>query len=217
MCRRLAVAWILLLVCCLFCSTSVWADRVIVSPSGSTLPPLAASVEGILAVSGSAANDTWINGSLKAVEFEGAQLEKPGRQASAVSVQLSILPETYLTPSISAGVRDVFDTARQFSNVGYPGRSLYLAAGKTLLQTQMASFPFRNTVVTAGLGTNTTAGFFGSASADVVRGIRQTLEFDGRGLNYRLSHNFGTVARLEYERLHASNFVGLEIHTPVHL
>jgi hypothetical protein len=212
-----AIAFALLAASLVFGARAAWADRVILTPSGTTLAPLSATAEGIVSVSGRTVNDTWINGSVNIVEIEAAQLERPGRQASVVSLQASVLPETIITPSISAGVRDIFDTTRQFGNTGYTGRSLYVAAGKTLLSTELAPFPFRNASITAGIGTGVTNGFFGSASADLALGFRQTLEFDGRGLNYRLSHDIGGIARIEFERIHDQNFIGLHLSTPVHL
>ena len=207
--------WLALSSLCLVSPAAVCADRVIVTPAGTTLGPLSASAEGIVSASGGVTNDTWINGSLNVYEIEGVQLEKPGRQASALSVQVSVLPETFLTPSVSAGLRDVFDTTRQFGNVGYFGRSLYLATGKTLLGTQLNPFPFRNATVTAGLGTGVSGGVFGSVSSDLFPSIRESIEYDGRALNYRISRQFGGIARLEFERLHGRNFIGLELSTPV--
>jgi hypothetical protein len=213
--RCSVIVWLTTIALCIGNASSVRADRVIVTPSGATLAPLCASVQGIAAVSGRPASDLWVSGSLNVFEFEAAHLEKPGNRANAVSAQVSILPETFITPSISAGVRDIFDTTRQFGNVGYTGRSIYIAAGKTLLATELSPMPLRNMSINAGLGTGVTGGIFGSVSSDLPFGVREAIEYDGRALNYRVSRDFGSMARVEYERLHGGNFLGIELSTPV--
>ena len=209
--------WLVAVFAQIACLTAARADRVIETPAGTILGPLSASVENVLGLDRRAQDDLWVNGSYQLVELEGAQLERHGQHAQSLSIQFAVLPETFITPSVSVGVRDVFDTTRQFGDLGYYGRSFYFAAGKTLVNTQLAPFPFRNAAVTAGLGTGVTNGLFGSASADLALGLRQTLEFDGRSLNYRISREIGGIGRIEYERLHGANFVGIELSTPVRM
>jgi hypothetical protein len=199
------------------CPIGARADRAIETPSGAILSPLSGSVEGILGVDRHGFDDQWINGSIQVVEIEDARLESSRRQADSLSAQVGILPETILLPSLSVGVRDIFDTTRQFGDLGYSGRSLYIAACKSNVSFSPARFPFRNWSVTAGLGTGVTNGLFGSVSADLAFGCRQTFEYDGRSVNYRISHVVGPNGRLEFERLHGANFVGLELSSPVRM
>jgi hypothetical protein len=189
-------------------------DRVILTPAATTLAPAQVSAEEIYGIDSRPRNLAWLNGASHLVEFEGVRLQAPGRQDLALSAQLGLLPETSTTPAISMGVRDIFNTGRGFGEYGYFGRSVYLVAGKEFSTDSTGNFPFRNGSFTVGFGTGSGCGLFGSISADLALGLRQSLEFDGRGLNYRVSHDLGHIARLVYARVHGSNFVGIELQTP---
>ncbi len=195
------------------------ADRVIVTPAPSSLAPGQYSGEALFGVDRhQARNAQWLSGTAGMMEVEASHFYLPRRQASALSLGAAIFPETNVSPSLAVGVRDLLGTARHFGEYGYSGPNLYLAAGKTLPGANKLSFPLRNLSLTAGVGTGVERAVFGSASADLALGFRQTLEFDGRGLNYRLGYPLASgIARLEYDRLHGRNLVGLSLTSPVRL
>ena len=191
----------------------------ILTPAPSSLAPGQYSGEAIFGVDHhQARNAQWLSGTAGMVELEAAHFYLPRRQGSALSVSSEIFPETNTTPSLAVGVRDLLGTARHFGEYGYSGPNVYLALGKTFPNGDKLAFPLRNLGVTAGVGTGVERALFGSASADLALGFRQTLEFDGRGLNYRLGYPLASgIARLEYDRLHGRNMVGLSLTSPVRL
>ncbi len=197
------------------CHTAIaHADRVIVTPSGTNLAPQQIQGEYLFGLDKHTRRITWANIDANTLEFEIVHVQFPGRDQYGFSVQDAILPETFATPAVSVGVQDILNTTLHDGAAGYGRRSLYLAVNKSFANTVSLPYPFKNPSISAGLGTGITNGFFGSVRALTGFGLHQTLEFDGRSLNYRVDHDLFGIARLEYVRIHGRNFIGAEIHTP---
>lgn len=193
----------------------VRADRVLVMPAGSAQSVGEANAEVYRGLGKMPGTYAWLNVGLPTFELEAARFSRPERVRTVFSVQTQIFPETFATPAISAGIRDVGNSGRGSGNAGYDGRSFYLSSSKELIGTDYVPAPFRRIVVGAGIATGHSSGLFGSVSSDIGFGFRQTVEFDGKRLNLRLAHDVFSVGRIEYARLGGSDYVGIQLHSPL--
>lgn len=191
------------------------ADPVIVTPSGVSLTTGNAQAETLSTVEGKPRSLSFLTVGLAAVEVQAVELSRPGLGKLAFSAQTQILPETTLSPAVSAGVRDLANSTRSFDASGYYGRAYYLAGTKALDRTVGAPTVLHDFSLTAGVGFGAMRGPFGSVSARMPLNLQGALEYDSRRLNARVALPLGTAARLEYARVNGRGYVGLQLHTPV--
>jgi hypothetical protein len=198
------------------CATDIArADRIILTPSPYTLSDGAASAETIRGVGNDPHNFTFANFGSQALELEIAEFNKPTADAGAVSVQTQFLPETAGLPAISFGIRDIGDNTSRFGSGSYAGRSVYVVGGRTPIEFAASSFPFRNLTYTVGLGIGGLKGPFGSVGGDLPLNMRYALEWDTQRFNEHVVLPLTASSQIEFDRLGAANYVGVQLHTPV--
>jgi hypothetical protein len=205
---------LLILSLCLISSVS-FADRTIVTPSGYTMPT-GYDAETMETVNGQPRSIEYINAGNSNIQFETAFIARPGVDRFSESIQALVLPETFVTPALSIGVKDVSNSAGAFSADGFYGRAYYLAVTKSLgnLLTEPGS---HGPIITGGLGAGSYHGFFGGVNDVLPMNLLAAAEFDGRSLNYRLSYQTSSTSRLSLLRIGGSNWVGFDFHSPVSL
>lgn len=190
-----------------------WCSRVILTPSGETLAPNAANGDIFYSFEDDQATALWGGVGLSRMELEGAYFHFSDKDSVAVSAQTQILPETFLTPSASVGVRDLFNTTRNTSAIGYGGRAVYAALNKTY--PTGPGVLFRNLDVNGGIGAGSIHGLFGSISAQMPMGLVGTFEYDSRRANLEVALPVSHTARLEYVRIGPRGFLGFTLNSPV--
>jgi hypothetical protein len=191
------------------------ADRIILTPSPTSLAPDAAKLEVEAPAESSGLSEVWTNFGTAYAELEITELQKPGAAAGAVSIESQVIPETSGLPSLAVGIRDIGNDTYGFAADGYHGRGYYVVGGRTPLKFADEPYPVKNLSYTVGCGVTGIAGPFGSIGADLPFRMHWTVEWDSKNFNERLSMSLTNFASLQYERQADSNFVGVSLFTPV--
>ncbi len=206
---------LLLILCCLVFISPVFADRTIVTPSGYTMQT-GNDFESFQAVTGRPRSLTLIDSSTSTVQVEFASLERPTVDCLATSIQAMVLPETFESPAVSIGIKDVANTAGKFAANGFYGRAYYIAASKSLSNSFLEGTN-RGVLATAGLGGGSYHGFFGALSASLPLNLVAATEFDSRSLNYKVSLHTSSSSKLSFDRIGGANWISFDLHSNVSL
>lgn len=191
-------------------------DPVILTPSGVTLAPDSAEGQFWYAFEHDHADALQSDFGLSRMEVDGEYFHVSDRDSLAVSAETQLLPETFLTPAASVGVRDIFNTTRDTSAVSYGGRAFYAALTKNYQQ-EIAHGLFRDLALNAGVGEGSLHGLFGSVSAHMPLHLVGTLEYDGQRMNTEVYIPLNPTARIEYVRIGPHGFLGFDLNSPVSL
>ena len=195
------------------CATQ--ADLTIVTPSGYTMP---SGFDGQLfrTVNHSPESVALLDAGTNNIQLETAYLSRPGVNRLALSLQALVLPETFVTPALSFGVKDIANSAGTFAGDGFYGRAYYFAATKDF-DNGVSQPKLRGLTITAGLGAGSYHGVFGGVGVDLPLRLLGTAEYDGRSMNYRVAFPIAPIARISYARISNANYVALDIHSPLSL
>lgn len=191
------------------------ADRTIITPSGYTQPE-GYNFEGLHTISGQSRTVAYLDESLSNIQYGAAFIDRPNVSRLSLSVQALILPESFVTPEVSAGITDIANTTGRFASDGFYGRGYYLAFSKSL-DTSLNPPKIHGVVLTAGLGGGSYHGLFGGVTTDLPLRLLGTAEYDSRRTNYRIALPITTVANFSYNRIGAANWLSLDFHSPVSL
>jgi hypothetical protein len=150
--RVVVIVALILLVA--LCVSQAQADRLILAPKGSLLDKGGVKAEiafrssdgdSILTPSNADQID-WLALGLGRVEIEGRRLVRSdGMDKDTVGLELSILPQTMLTPAVGVGVRDITHELET---------SYYLAVSMAVPATHTALLPIHDIKVHGGFGIN---------------------------------------------------------------
>jgi hypothetical protein len=191
----------------------VSADRLILIPTGDTLTTGGIRAEYQQKLDASDGNMSRVNIGISRFEIEGARFQDFGSEnATAVSAQISVLPETSVTPAIALGVRDLSDETDGLG-MPYDGRSLYLAASKSIPVTGGIPLIFKNVKVHGGIGTGSLHGVFFGVEGKLPLGVRLAGEFDSEKLNAMLSYNVVPTLRVDLGVIRSDTYVGAQFGT----
>lgn len=127
---------------------------------------------------------------------------------NVVGAELSVIPETTLTPGIGIGVWDVTGETPD-------GRGYYLAISKMLPLTGSLPSPIRDVKVHAGFGIDGIDGFFAGAEATIPLGIRLSAEYFKEDVNF--SVGWGIIPGLQVKAyiLDGETYYGLMFSPPL--
>jgi hypothetical protein len=187
-------------------------DRVILTPTATPLLEKESSGEVMQTFSEGNQTALWANTGLDRLELEGAYFHQTDKDAFALSAETPILPETFATPALAVGVRDITNSTHDVRGLGYGGRAYYLALSKSYPSTVQRSF-FRDLSVTGGIGSGSLRGLFGSITAQMPLGFEGSFEYDGSQANVRVALPISRNSRLEYTRLGDDGFIGFELNS----
>lgn len=184
MLRILVLAVVASLLCCLV-ATSVSADRLILIPTASTM-----AVGGIRAEYAANADSDgeilWANVGLSALEVEYARFAGFGpNDVDSLSGQISVVPETLVTPGVAVGARDI---ANDTEGRPYDGRAFYAVASKNFPVTGGVPAVFEDVRLHAGLGTGSLEGVFLGVEGTLPMGLRLAAEYDTDEVNVAASY-----------------------------
>ncbi|HZO86951.1 MAG TPA: YjbH domain-containing protein [Chthonomonadaceae bacterium] len=162
------------------------ADRALLSPEGSTLPPDGVKAEFGINPSRSDQNLSWLQFTTSEgieVELQRFDLLSFSKARTALNVEYPLISDLGKIPAISLGVRDLLGT-------GDDHRAFYLAVTRTFPLSDRQLKVLREFKLNAGAGTGQIGGPFISAQARFTAGFSLYAEL------YRRRPNFGLALPL---------------------
>lgn len=187
---RLLTIFVTGALCCMT-AASVYADRLILIPTGRTLTP------GFKAELAARSDEKayWVHVGVSRVEIEGARFQDFGTDdVDVISAQLEIIPETTFTPGLALGARDIGDSTTSENSL-YGGRAFYLAVSKGIPITGGVPFLFTDVKVHGGVGTDSLSGLFIGIEGTLPMGLRIAAEYDTEDVNYAVM--YGVIPALQ--------------------
>lgn len=174
-CRRSAISGALLALG-LIHSPAARADRTILAPCGTIVPPSAVKLEYAFRAANSSEGIGWFSFGIPqealGLEVEANQTNLHGNHRTGVSAQYSLTGNLLLdtpAPVVSVGVRDILRS-------GQEGQSFYFVAGKSIAVggTNPVIHDLRLNI---GYGTSRLGGAFASVEAKIRPGLIATVEY----------------------------------------
>jgi hypothetical protein len=199
----------------MFLPTLAIADNTIVTPSGYTMSS-GYNLQLYQAVSEKPHSIVLADAATNNIQFESATITRPGVSRLSLSAQALVLPETFVTPALSIGVKDITNSTGAFASDGYYGRGYYVAITKSL-DNDLDPPRIKGILLTAGVGGGAYHGLFGGVGVDLPLRLAGTAEFDSRRMNYRVSAPIGSHSSFSYEKIGGQNWLGFDIHSQVSL
>ena len=204
--KHLKSAVILVLMVCLIAGAS-FADRLILIPTGNTLGT-GVKAEYATRSNTSDGHGLWINIGLPNVELEGAWFENAFSETpNAVSVQLTVIPQTSFTPGIAIGARDISNNTNGTGAL-YDGRAYYLVLSKTIDESSGIPILLTDVKFHAGVGTGSLNGIFLGAEATLGMGLTLGAEYDSDNVNYTASYKVLPMFRVKASSIHGDMYYG---------
>lgn len=188
-------------------STGVWADNLILIPRGSTLTTGQFHGQILFSSSKDQGNFFSFSSGLQQLELSYTHAEyADDRTEEIIGGQWNVLPETFITPAICVGVRDIGAQTKE-------GTGLYAAMTKHI--------PIQNYTryvddfsLTVGVGAKAMNGFFCGAEIKLPLYLVGQLEYDGDNWNSALCWQPVDTFRLKYYKIGYEPYYGVEF-TPV--
>lgn len=196
-----------------FLASTVYADRLILTPTGRTLTT--GGIKGeYLSKSDGDGKAYWINLGISRFEIEGARFQdfSGSDKVDAVSAQVSVIPETSFTPAVALGVRDISDNT-DIGNALYDGRSFYLAVSKSIPITGGIPVLFKDVSVHGGIGTDSLKGVFFGVEGTLLMGLRVNGEYDTEDFNFSLEYNVIPVVKAKIASIKGDMYYGATFST----
>ncbi len=187
------------------------ADRVIFSPTGTTLGTAGVKAEAAIGPSNDDAKIYWLGAGIprlevNAIRFDGVNEHLGVKDATVIGTELSILPETTLTPGIGVGVWDM--TGETERGTGY-----YLALTKIVPLSSTLPTPIRDLTFHAGAGFSGIDGVFGGAEATIPLGLKLSAEYFQRKFNFAIGWRPIRAIELKAYLLDGDAYYGLQFST----
>ena len=209
---RISVFVILLAIMVCMLATAVAANRLITIPTGNTLTTGGIKLEYAANSSNSDQKIYWANVGVSRLEVEGARFAGFGtKQTDAISLQVSVMPETSFTPGVALGVRDISDQTK--GNGLYDGRSYYVAVSKAVPVTGGIPLIFQDVRVHSGIGTGSLSGVFFGIEGRLPMGLNVSGEYDTSDFNYAASYNIVPTIKAKASWIKGDFFYGATFAT----
>lgn len=194
---------ILSFVLLVLCAASAWSDNIINVPRGTTLTTGQFRGQAMFSASGDEGNFFSTAIGLKQLELGYIHAEYPnGRQEELVSAQWNVLPETFITPAIGIGVRDIGSQSTE-------GIGFYGSITKHIPIQNYTKY-VDDFSVTFGMGSKSVKGFFCGAEVKLPLYFVGQLEYDGDYWNSALSWQPVETFRLKLYRIGYEHYFGAE-------
>jgi hypothetical protein len=209
---KLSITFLLILTA-VVASCPAMADRIIFAPTGTTLAGGEVRVEGAISPSLGDSKAYWIGMGLQRIELTGMRVKGNkdvlgAQDADIIGAEMSVLPETTLTPGVGVGVWDA--TAETTKGRGY-----YLAITKILPVVSEFPSPLRDIRVHAGIGTGGIDGFFGGAEATIPLGLKLSAEYFNKDFNFAVGKRLLPGVQAKVYLLDGEMFYGLQLSPPL--
>ena len=203
---RAIVRVVLILALCVPCA--VGANPLLLAPTGTTLTTGQFRVEAALSPGNEHGKYMWFATGLFQLEGSLIRFEPPGEKAQNIfGAQWCFLPETFITPAVSFGVRDVAGQTDE-------GVAGYFAVTKHVA-TEGVVPVLREFSATLGLGVGGLRGPFASFEAKLPMGFFVQGEYDSRNLNGAFGWQPTSIFRLKAYSIRHDTYFGAELLTSV--
>lgn len=204
---------IALILSAVICAGPASADRLILAPTGNVLRSGEIRAEGAISSSDSDGKIYWLALGLQRLEVNAARFDGGadvvGASGSDVfGAELSVLPETTLTPGIGVGVWDM-------TNETADGRGYYLALSKGVPLTKQLPLPIRDIRLHVGYGIEGIDGLFAGADAKIPLGFRLYAEFFKDDFNYALGWTVLPGLQVKLSVIDGDAYYGAQLSPPV--
>lgn len=209
----------------LLAAVPVSADRIILAPTGSVLSPGEVRAEGAIKPGDSGSRIYWLGLGMQRVELSATRFVIPGapvetvgdslvdkitggKNTDLIGLEMSMLPETTMTPGVGIGIWDV--TGKTSFGKGY-----YMAVTKSVPLTKQLPLPVQDVKIHGGYGINGIDGLFGGAEASLPLGIKLYAEYFQHDINYAVGWNPAPTLQLKVQVLDGDTFYGLQFSPPI--
>jgi hypothetical protein len=211
MARILAVIIVMGLLCGLAVLPAA-ADRLILTPTGTTLTTGGLKAEFATSPDADNAKAYWLNVGVSRVEIEGARFQDFGPDDfDAISAQVSVLPETSFTPAVALGIRDISDKT-EGKGVLYDGQSIYLAASKSVPFAE-ASRLFEDIKLHGGIGSGELSGVFFGVEGKLSMGLDLIGEYDTEDFNFAAQYKILPAIKIRAASIKGDSYYSLLFST----
>jgi hypothetical protein len=204
---------VLVLMLAAICIAPVYADRIIFAPTGMTLSPGEVKVEGAISPSSNNNRVYWAGVGMQRFEINAIHFTQNGSvmgisNADVINVELSLLPETTLTPGVGIGAWDI--AGKTPSGTGY-----FFAISKQLPLTKSIPTPIRDIRVHTGFGINGIHGGFAGAEASLPFRLKIAGEYFQKDFNFSLAWTAIPAVQFKAYLLDKKPYYGVEFKTPL--
>lgn len=157
----------------------VFADQLILAPTGRTLTLGQAKLEGAVMADDSDNSIVWANVGLPRLELNAIRVENEGNDGDiGFGAEFAILPETLVTPAIGVGIRDITDETNF-------GPAFYAAVSKTV--PLAGKLPVITSLkLHGGLGTDSLDGIFAGVELGLPYNLNGIAEYVNDNFNFSL-------------------------------
>lgn len=198
---------ILLALSALMLTGSAWADSIIFVPRGTTLTTRQFRGQVMFSGSGDEGNFFAFSLGLKQLEMGYTHAEYPdNRTEELLNAQWNVLPETFITPAIGVGVRDITSASKE-------GIGFYGSLTKHIPVSGLSNY-IQDFAVTVGTGNKSMNGFFCGAEASFPMYLVGQIEYDGDNCNTAICWQPADTFRLKYYTIDSNAYFGFEF-TPL--
>ena len=206
---------LLVIVCIALCMVVSYAsaDRLLLIPTGTTLGTGGVKVQAAISTENDSAKAFWANLGISKLEIEGARFQDFGAEDfDTISAQVSVLPETTITPAVALGVRDISDETKD-SGALYNGQSIYLAVSKGVPVTGGIPGIFQDVKIHGGIGTGSLSGLFFGLQGTLPMGLQVMGEYDTENFNLGVAYNIAPMLKIQAESLKGDFYYGATFST----
>jgi len=194
-------------------ATTVTANRLITIPTGNTLTTGGIKLEYAANASDSDKKIYWANVGVSRLEVEGARFAGfTTEQTDAISVQVSVMPETSFTPAVAVGIRDISDQTKD-KGLFYDGRSYYAVVSKAVPITGGIPLIFQDVRVHSGIGTGSLGGVFFGVEGKLPMGLNISGEYDTSDFNFAASYKIVPTIKAKASWIKGDFFYGANFAT----
>ena len=180
------------------------ANPILLAPSGTTLTTGQFRAEAALSPGNDHGRYYWFATGLMQLEASLIRYEKPnGKIENLFAVQWCFLPETFITPAVSFGVRDMASQSRE-------GIAGYAAMTKKVPIAKIAPV-FREMSVTLGVGAGGIRGPFLGADTKLPMNLFIEGEYDSHDWNAAIGWQPVNLLRVKAYTLRGESYFGAEI------
>jgi len=185
-------------------SSSLLADRNILMPTGQTLTTDQVRAEALFSYANNHGNYQFLATGFQQFEFNATRVEyEGGRKETLLGAEWNFLPETFFTPAIGFGVRDINSQSKE-------GIGIFAAVTRHF-PTGPAQEWLSDLSVTLGVGAKSLKGPFASTEFHLPHNLFVQAEYSQEGWNAALGWEPIPLVRLKTYSLSNINYFGAEL------
>jgi hypothetical protein len=189
---------------CLCWTSALWANPLLLAPTGTTLTTGQFRVEAALSPANKQGKYFWFATGF--MQFEASLIRENdvvGENTNIFGAQWCFLPETFITPAVSFGVRDIGLQTKE-------GMAGYLAVTKHVA-TEGVVPVLKEFSATLGLGAGGLRGPFAGFEAKFAAGFFVEGEYDTQNLNGAVGWQPISMVRIKAYSIRHDTYFGLEL------